>query len=76
MPSVVGLSMAAAEAQLNAQGFYNIKYEYSTVFDPSQDGKVISQTPSASTNSGILGLTNTYPISEEITRVVGQKIGV
>ncbi len=76
MPSVVGLSMAAAEAQLNAQGFYNIKYEYSTVFDPSQDGKVISQTPSASTNSGILGLTNTYPISEEITLVVGQKIGV
>ncbi len=76
MPSVVGLSMAAAEAQLNAQGFYNIKYEYSTVFDSSQDGKVISQTPSASTNSGILGITNTYPISEEITLVVGQKIGI
>ena len=76
IPSVVGLSMAAAEEQLNAQGFYNIEREYTTVYDSSQDGKVISQTPSASNSSGILGLSSTYPLDEKITIVIGQKIGI
>ncbi len=75
IPSVVGLNMQTAEAQLRAQGFNNIKIEYTTVYDPTQDGKVQSQSPSAS-SSGVFGVTNTYPLSEEITLVVAQKFGL
>ena len=75
IPSVVGLNMQIAEAQLRAQGFNNIKIEYTTVYDPAQDGKVQSQSPSAS-SSGVFGVTNTYPLSEEITLVVAQKFGL
>ncbi len=76
IPSVVGLSMAAAEAQLNAQGFYNIEREYVTVYDASQDGKVISQTPTGSSTGGLLGIASTYPLNEKITIAVGQKVGI
>ncbi len=75
IPSVVGLSMEVAEAQLRAQGFNNIKIEYTIVYDPTLDGKVQSQSPSAS-STGILGMTITYPLSEEITLVVAQKFGL
>lgn len=76
IPSVVGLSMEDAESQLRSQGFYNINIDYKYVQSQSDNGKVISQTPSASGSSGILGISTTYPLDEEITLVIGQKFGI
>ncbi len=71
MPSVVGLNAQVAEAQLKATGFSNVKVVEQTVVNPTEVGKVISQTPSASTSS-IIGLTTTYALDTEITLVVGK----
>lgn len=74
MPSVEGLTAQAAEAQLNAAGFYNVNITEQTVYDSTQIGKVISQSPSPSTSS-IIGLTTTYTLDTEITLVVGKSVG-
>ncbi len=75
MPSVTGLSYETAVAQLNSQGFYNIVKEEQFVSLPSEVDKVISQSPSAS-SQGILGVTTTYPLDTEIVLVVGKNLGL
>lgn len=76
MPAVTGLSYETAVAQLNALGFYNIVKEEKLVTNPTDVNKVISQTPSASTQ-GILGsITSTYPLDTEIVLVVGKDFGI
>lgn len=71
MPSVQGLTFEAAVAQLKASGFNNVTREYQDVYDPMQVGKVISQSPSASTSS-FIGITTTYDTSTPVTLIVGK----
>ncbi len=75
MPSVTGLSYETAVAQLSALGFNNVVKEEKLVTSPSDVNKVISQTPSASSQS-ILGVTQTYPLDTEIVLVVGKDFGL
>ncbi len=75
MPNVTGLSYETAVAQLNAQGFHNVKKEEKIVTLSSDVNKVLSQTPSAS-NQAILGGINTYPLDTEIVLVVGKELGL
>ncbi len=75
MPSVTGLSYETAVAQLNSLGFYNIVREERNVASSSDVNKVISQSPSASTQS-ILGVTSTYSLDTEIVLVVGKDFGI
>ncbi|MBQ3005523.1 MAG: PASTA domain-containing protein, partial [Clostridia bacterium] len=75
MPSVTGLSYETAVAQLNALGFHNIKKEEQIVASPNEVNKVLSQSPSASTQ-GILGVTTTYPLDTEIVLTVGKSFGL
>lgn len=75
MPSVQGLALDAAKAQLNALGFNNVDVEYKTVYSEVDNGRVLSQSPSPS-GGGLLGMTTTYPIDVEITLIVGQKVGI
>lgn len=77
MPSVVGMTMSQAINHLGASGFNvnNIRIEYQPVYMESENGVVLSQTPSA-TSSGIMGITQTYDTNTEITLVVGQKEGL
>ncbi len=71
MPSVQGLTFEAAVAQLRASGFNNVTREYQDVYDPMQVGKVISQSPSASSSS-FIGITTTYDTSTPVTLIVGK----
>ena len=71
MPSVQGLTFEAAVAQLRASGFNNVTREYQDVYDPMQVGKVISQSPSASSSS-FIGITTTYDTSTTVTLIVGK----
>lgn len=71
MPSVQGLTFEAAVMQLQASGFNNVTREYQEVYDPTQVGKVISQSPSASSSS-LIGLTTTYDTSTQVTLIVGK----
>lgn len=77
MPSVVGMTMSQAISHLSASGFNvnNIHIAYQVVYSDSDNGVVLSQTPSA-TASGIMGITQTYDTNTEITLVVGQKEGL
>ncbi len=71
MPSVQGLTFEAAVAQLRAAGFNNVTREHQDVYDPTQVGKVISQSPSASSSS-FIGITTTYDTSTPVTLIVGK----
>ncbi len=71
LPSVTGLSYETAVAQLNAQGFRNIIKKEELTINSNEINKVISQSPSASTQ-GILGVTTTYPLDTEIVLTVGK----
>ncbi len=75
MPSVTGLSYETAVAQLNALGFHNIRKEEQIVASPNEVNKVLTQSPSASTQ-GILGVTTTYPLDTEIVLTVGKSFGL
>lgn len=75
MPSVTGLSYDMAVIQLNAAGFTNIVKEEKLVTSPTEIGKVISQTPSPSTQT-FPGLTQTYPLDTEIILTVGKDFGL
>lgn len=75
MPSVTGLSYETAVAQLNALGFRNIKKEEQLVTSSDDVNKVMSQTPSAS-SQGFMGVTTTYDVNTEITLVVGKNLGL
>lgn len=65
VPSVVGLSQAAATAQLQGAGF-QVNVVTAPVLDPTQDGIVQSQNPSAGSQANP-GTT--------VTIVVGHKVG-
>lgn len=77
MPSVTGMTMSQAINTLVANGFNanKIHIAYQVVYSDSDNGVVISQTPSP-TASGIMGITQTYDTNTEITLVVGQKEGL
>jgi hypothetical protein len=47
VPDVVGQSLTDASSALHAAGFTRINAPKQTVTDPSQDGKVLAQSPSA-----------------------------
>ncbi len=72
MPSVQGLTFESAVAQLKSAGFNNVVREFQDVYDPSQVGKVISQSPSASSSS-FIGITTTYDTSTPVTLIVGKE---
>lgn len=74
IPNVQGMTMQSAKNQLNSYGFNNIRIETQEVFSDSENGRVLSQSPSASSSS-IIGIAQTYPIDTVITLVVGQKEG-
>ncbi len=71
IPSVQGFTAESAIAQLRAAGFNNVMIEYQDVYDASQVGKVISQSPSASSSS-FLGIATTYDTSTQVTLIVGK----
>ena len=75
IPSVTGLSYETALAQLTAAGFTNVVKEEKLVTSPSEVNKVISQTPTPSSQS-ILVVTQTYPLDTEIVLVVGKEFGL
>lgn len=73
IPNVVNLSSESAIAQLEAHGFKNYKIENRIVFSDAENGVVLEQNPSS---NAIIGITQTYPVTTEITLVVGVKEGV
>ncbi len=75
IPNVVGLSLEGAISQLESNGFRNYVVEQRTVYSESENGVVLTQSPDASTSS-IIGITQTYPLTTQITLVVGQKEGI
>ncbi len=75
VPNVVGMTMQQAIEQLESNGFRNYQVETRTVYDDSENGRVLSQSPSA-TSSTIIGITQTYPLDTVVTIVVGQKEGI
>jgi len=75
IPNVVGLSLDSAIAQLESNGFKNYVVEQRIIYTDGEDGKVLEQTPTSS-STGIIGMTQTYPITTQITLVVGQKEGI
>ena len=62
VPSVVGLSQGAAESALTSRGFNPVVQEQDTS-DPTQDGKVIDQTPDGFTSA---------PAGSDVTIVIGR----
>ena len=75
IPNVVGLSLQSAIAQLESGGFKNYVVEQRIVYTDNDNGKVLEQNPSSS-SGGIIGMTQTYPVTTQITLVVGQKEGI
>ena len=75
IPNVVGMTMEAAISQLESTGFKNYRIQQQAVYDDSENGRVLSQTPSA-TSSTIIGITQTYSLDTVVTIVVGQKEGI
>ena len=75
IPNVVGMTMEAALAQLESTGFKNYRIQQQAVYNDSENGRVLSQTPSA-TSSTIIGITQTYSLDTVVTIVVGQKEGI
>lgn len=75
IPNVVGMTLDNAIAQLESNGFNNYHVEAQIVYDSASDGRILSQSPSATSNT-IIGITQTYPINTEITLVVGEREGV
>lgn len=75
IPNVVGMTMDAAISQLESTGFKNYRIQQQAVYDDSENGRVLSQTPSA-TSSTIIGITQTYSLDTVVTIVVGQKEGI
>ena len=75
IPNVVGMPMSQAISQLESSGFRNYQVEMKTVYGDSENGRVLSQTPSAN-SSTIIGKTQTYPLDTVVTIVVGQKEGI
>lgn len=73
LPNVVGMDEDAAVAALEAAGFWNFDYSYSVVVDPSQEGKVISQSPEAS--KGFL-FVKKYSIDQKITLEIAMTEGL
>ncbi len=73
IPNIVGQSLESAIAQLESQGFRNYKIEHRVTLNDSENGVVLEQSP---TSNAIIGITQTYPITTEITIVVGQKEGI
>ena len=75
IPNVVGMTMQAAIDQLESTGFKNYRVQQQSVYDDSENGRVLSQTPSATSNT-IIGITQTYSLDTVVTIVVGQKEGI
>ena len=66
VPSVVGLTEAVAIDRLRSKGFNPVVVEQNTA-DPSQNGRVISQTPGDNTSA---------PVGSDVTIVVGRLVVV
>lgn len=75
VPNVVGMTMEQAISQLESSGFRNYQIQQQTVYSDSENGRVLSQSPSATSNT-IIGITQTYPLDTVVTIVVGQKEGI
>ena len=75
LPNVVGRSEAEARAALESAGFWNVYVSGTTVLNPNQDGKVIAQTPTGSTSSGIFN-SSIYSVDQKIDLYVGQLEGI
>ena len=75
IPNVVGMTMQQAISQLESSGFRNYQIQQQPVYNDSENGRVISQSPSA-TSSSIIGITQTYSLDTVVTLVVGQKEGI
>ncbi len=75
IPNVVGMTMQQAISQLESHGFKNYQVQQQAVYSDSENGRVISQSPSA-TSSTIIGITQTYSLDTVVTIVVGQKEGI
>ena len=75
VPNVVGMQMSQAIDQLESTGFKNYRVQQQSVYDDSENGRVLSQTPSATSNT-IIGITQTYSLDTVVTIVVGQKEGI
>ncbi len=75
IPNVVGMPMENAIKELESNGFRNYVIKQQNVTSESENGRVLSQSPSA-TSSAIIGITQTYPLDTVVTIVVGQKEGI
>ena len=75
IPNVVGMTMDQAISQLESNGFRNYHVQQQPVYNESDNGRVLSQSPTA-TSSTIIGIAQTYPLDTEVTIVVGQKEGI
>ena len=75
LPNVVGMSEAEARAALESAGFWNVYVSGTTVLNPNQDGKVIAQTPTGSTSTGIFN-SSIYSVDQKIDLYVGQLEGI
>ena len=71
LPDVKGNTMAQAISTLTEAGFTNIKTKTQVVTSASEDGMVLSMSPSPSS-----GLLDRYETSTEIILTIGQKEGV
>ena len=75
LPDVMGMTEEEAKATLEAAGFWNVYVTGTTVLNPNQDGKVISQTPAGSSSGGIFG-GSIYSVDQKIDLIVGQMEGI
>ena len=73
LPSVTGRQLTSAQAVLENEGFRNISVKYQTVTEVSQDGMVLAQSPSPSSD-GIFATT--YSTDTLIELTVGQMEGI
>lgn len=75
IPNVVGSSVDNAIDTLEANGFRNYKVESRVVYNQSEVGKVVEQSPSSS-SSPIPGLQQNYSTDTEVILYVGSKEGI
>ena len=76
LPNVVGMTYEEATSALRGRGFTNVNTTYTPTTDPSQNGKVISQSPQGSSGSIIGSIGALYPTNTQVTIVIGQVEGV
>lgn len=74
MPDVVGMNKDSAIRTLNDAGFWNIEFIYTVVIDPTQEGVILSQTPTAPNQSTII--VPSYSHDQKITLEIAQTEGI